>query len=263
MKNIKNFLIPFTLTAGALLISFNTYGDSNIYHLSTQAPEYTHEKPDFAAMPVKEKKETFIKLALIGINSANNEICAERKEVKDIQKSLDKNKKINNKQEKRLNTFAEYYKVDYQNLSSEQVIQKLLIRIDTAPQSFVLAQAILESGWGTSRFATEYNNYFGLHCFEDGCGAKAEKADVYMEIFRTPGDSILGYYYRLNTGGAFEDFRQVRAKTNGKSNQVDDLLNTLSNYSELSGDEYKQRLLSVIDYNNLRQYDTPTCGNTH
>ena len=142
----------------------------------------------------------------------------------------------------------------------KEKLEQLRVKVGTAPQSFVLAQAILESGWGTSRFARDYNNYFGLHCYKDGCGAKPEKADVYMEIFETPGDSILGYYERLNTGSAFANFREVRYQTQDSSNRLDKLLNTLGSYSELGLTEYKKRLMDVINHNDLTQYDKPVCS---
>ena len=71
---------------------------------------------------------------------------------------------------------------------------------------------------------------------------------------------MLGYYYRLNTGTKFKDFREVRQKVNHEKLPVTELLNTLDDYSELEGDEYKVRLEGVIKYNKLNQYDNiKTC----
>ncbi|MDE5015010.1 glucosaminidase domain-containing protein, partial [Francisella tularensis subsp. holarctica] len=71
------------------------------------------------------------------------------------------------------------------------------------------AQAILETGWGTSRFAVDYNNYFGLHFFEENCSVKAKDSDFQVETFKDVGDSVLGYY-KLPTGDKFTKFRSVR-----------------------------------------------------
>ena len=41
-------------------------------------------------------------------------------------------------------------------------------KIHNIPASITIAQAILESSWGTSRLATEANNYFGIKCWCKG-----------------------------------------------------------------------------------------------
>ena len=46
------------------------------------------------------------------------------------------------------------------------IINDLLIYIDIIPNSIVLAQAANESGWGSSRFATEFNALFGEYTYD-------------------------------------------------------------------------------------------------
>jgi len=259
MKIINKKTIITSISIGAIFASFNSYADSSQYHMETTKPQ-TEAKVDYSKITdVKEKKAIFIKNTLVGINNANEEICAEEKNIDDLKNNLNKNGKLTDKETKKMQDFATFYKVDTENQTSKDILNKLDVKIGTAPQSFVLAQAILESGWGTSRFARDYNNYYGLHCYKDGCGAKATGANVYMEIFKTPGDSTLGYYYRLNSGSAFAKFRDVRYKTKNDKNQLDPLLNTLGSYSELGLKEYKKRLMNVINSNNLTQYDKPAC----
>ena len=38
------------------------------------------------------------------------------------------------------------------------------------PNSIVLAQAAIESGWGSSRFAQEYNALFGEYTYDNSKG---------------------------------------------------------------------------------------------
>ncbi|WP_276318969.1 Holliday junction DNA helicase RuvB C-terminal domain-containing protein, partial [Francisella tularensis] len=52
-------------------------------------------------------------------------------------------------------------------------------------------------GWGTSRFAVDYNNYFGLHCFEENCGVKAKDSDVQVETFKDVGFDHMDHRYLL------------------------------------------------------------------
>lgn len=51
------------------------------------------------------------------------------------------------------------------------------------------------------------NNYFGLHCFYEGCGVKVQAYDIYLEIFNNATKSVLGDYHRLNTCSKFVGFR--------------------------------------------------------
>ena len=48
--------------------------------------------------------------------------------------------------------------IDYINFS--------LPRLDRVPYEMIVAQAALETGWGTSRFAVEGNNLFGIRTWD-------------------------------------------------------------------------------------------------
>ncbi|AXA33783.1 glucosaminidase domain-containing protein [Francisella adeliensis] len=260
MKNLMSLMKAKYMYFIIILISafiLSTEPNINVndkYHLATKA-SYNETKPDFNGFKnVNEKKEAFITYMLDAIRIANNEICGEKKQVNKLTLSYKKNKTLNENQQQKLDLYIDYYKISRSNSISKQ-LQYLDIKLGTTPTSFLLAQAILESGWGTSRFARDYNNYFGLHCFKKGCGVKANRADVYLEVFKSADDSILGYYHRLNTGSKFEAFRIARDKVNQKQLSIDDLLNTLDEYSELNEGEYQTRLKSVIKYNKLDQYD--------
>ena len=265
MNNLKNkniimiviFLSATLLMATTVYFKYQVTDQGSNYNVATSTRATTGiKKPDFANMQdVKEKKSSFIKYMLASIRSANKEICAEKNEVKKLTTALQKNKELNSSQQTKLEKYIKYYKIKNTQTSQEQL--KLLdIKIGTAPTSFILAQAILESGWGSSRFAKNYNNYFGLHCFKDGCGVKASGANVYLETFTDATQSVLGYYNRLNTGTKFKGFRKARHD----KLPVTELLNTLEAYSELEGNEYKVRLEGVIKHNKLEQYDNiETC----
>ena len=63
------------------------------------------------------------------------------------------------------------YKVS-EELETLETVNALFSKIDEVPASLVLAQSANESGWGTSRFAIEARNMFGIWCFREGCGIK-------------------------------------------------------------------------------------------
>ncbi|AIT10270.1 BAX protein [Candidatus Francisella endociliophora] len=257
-KNIIKYIcIPIFLIILAGILSYEeeiqyTPGD---YSLESTFPKEA-DKPDFSSIEdFKAKKKAFIKYMLENIKQANKEICLQKKQMAQLEKVLDKGKRLNKRQIKKLNVYLQYYKVESSHTTHDE-IELLKLKAGMVPTSFVLAQAILESGWGTSRFAKNYNNYFGLHCAYKGCGVKAKNADVYLETFSDAAESVLGYYRRLNTGSSFKEFRITRAEVDNNKKSKKRLLDTLENYSELQDGEYKNRLISVIKHNNLTQYDS-------
>lgn len=256
-KNLIKYIgfILFLVVLAAFLSHEKKVYTPTTYFLESKLPKNT-KKPDFSAISdTNAKKQAFIEYVLEGVKIANTEICSQEKKIQNLKNTYDKKHSLNKKQEQTLETYLQYYKIDPSNDINTD-FDFLRIKIGKAPTSFILAQAILESGWGTSRFSKQYNNYFGLHCFRVGCGVKAKASDVYLETFKNISQSVLGYYYRLNTGSKFKDFRITRDEILTKKLPEHGLLDTLENYSELGGDEYKNRLISVIEHNNLTKYDS-------
>ena len=60
----------------------------------------------------------------------------------------------------------------------------------------IVAQAIIETGWGTSRFANESNNLFG---FRQG-----------LKVFETKCYSVADYIRIINEVPAYAEFREMR-----------------------------------------------------
>ena len=109
----------------------------------------------------------------------------------------------------------------------------------------LLAQAALESGWGTSRFAKEGKNLFGIRTYDlrephmlPSNNPKKWGVKVYMHEC----DSVLHYMNILNNGTAFADYQNLR-DTIG----VDDpfpLVETLDAYA--SDKNYFGKVKSII-----------------
>lgn len=254
-KRLKNLAAISSIILAAIFLSFDKKSyDTRNYFLETKHPAKI-QKPNFSAIQnTTHKKQAFINYALEGIKIANAEICAQQKQLEKLKTAFTRVHKLNKKQQHILDIYLQYYRIDPSNDIATN-LDYLTLKIGKTPTSFILAQAILESGWGTSRFARNYNNYFGLHCFNAGCGVKAQSSNVYLETFKDFAQSVLGYYYRLNTGSGFKDFRITRFEIRAKKLPESSLLDTLENYSELGGDEYKNRLISIIEHNNLTKYD--------
>ncbi len=131
---------------------------------------------------------------------------------------------------------------------------KLLLRLNDHPTSIVLAQAAIETGWGSSRFFLEANNAFGVWSYDKNeprikASEMRDGKAVYVKKYRSLIEAVDDYFITIGRG-PYTDFRKHRATTSNVTN----LVNHLDTYSEIS-DEYVKRLHSVIDTNKLQKYD--------
>ena len=128
--------------------------------------------------------------------------------------------------------------------------------MDVIPNSIVLAQAANESGWGTSRFATEYNALFGEYTYDFSNGVvpllREEGETHLVKSFDSFNKSVQSYFNNLNSHRAYKDFRDVR-KIMRNNNNFDDvklLVNELDTYA--ADEKYIYTINSIIEDNNLR-----------
>ena len=137
-------------------------------------------------------------------------------------------------------------------------ITELKNRVDIIPISLAIAQAAIESGWGTSRFALEGNAFFGQKIIGSNVNGikpiKNQNPYIKVRTFNTLKDSVNAYAKSLNTHKAYQTFRQVRKEKRSLSQALEgsNLVNTLRKYSEL-GEEYTEQVQSIIEKNNLEK----------
>ena len=112
-------------------------------------------------------------------------------------------------------------------------------------RELLLAQAALESGWGTSRFAREGHNLFGMRTYDlqephmlPSNSPKKWGVKVYMHEC----DSVLHYINTLNNGTAFEEYQKLRDE--GEKNPIK-LLHTLDAYA--ADKNYFAKVESIIN----------------
>lgn len=112
-------------------------------------------------------------------------------------------------------------------------------RYNIFPNSLIISQIILESGWGTSRLAKRYNNLLGLKN-----GSKFATFNSYVS-------SIQYYFDNLLTHDAYSEFRS-KLQNNAS---VKTLIVALS--GPYSGNEktYAKQLRIIIKQYNLERYD--------
>lgn len=132
-------------------------------------------------------------------------------------------------------------------------INELIARVDVIPVSLVLAQGAIESSWGTSRFATQGNNIFGVWTWgEEGFIPREREEDKTHKVARFDSilDSVRYYLLNLNRHDAYQKMREIRLVTENPLQLAEGLVN----YSE-RGEEYVSDVKIMIDFNELRNYD--------
>jgi len=118
------------------------------------------------------------------------------------------------------------------------------------PKEILIAQAALETGWGSSRFANEGNNLFGIRTFNKdsewllpitwdqnkwiGWGVK---------VYDSKCDSVKDYIRILNTVFAYEKFRELR----NQNADVYTLVDTLEQYA--TKESYTELVKQVTKHN--------------
>ena len=137
----------------------------------------------------------------------------------------------------------------------ENDIKLLYNKLKPVPISILLSQAILESGWGTSRFFEKANNIFGVWSIDPTeprikAGEARVNKQVYLRKYPTLKESMADYMKLLARHKAYSKFRDALQITD----DYKVLVPKLNKYSELE-EVYINRLLATIEYNQLYLYE--------
>ncbi len=189
-------------------------------------------------MSVAEKKKRFFALLVPAIDDVYKKLYQQYLDAKrDIQ---------NHTNPKKIEALKKKYKV-----TSDKA---LLIALKPHPVSITLAQAAMESAWGTSRFFRQANNIFGVHGLSSkgSVPARIKKGNrtVWVRKYNNIEEAIYAYYYMLSTGKKYRKFKKLNYE--GKS--VYEIIQGLKEYSERA-DGYVIELASMIRFNKLTRYD--------
>jgi uncharacterized FlgJ-related protein len=203
-------------------------------------------KNNFENSSIKDRKKEFIADLFPIIQNANQDIIEKRDILFEITKKIERNN-LNVLEAAILKKLFNEYKVKNNDLA------ELKKRIDIVPISLAIAQAAIESGWGTSRFAQEGNAYFGQKVIKP---SDSENPLIKVRIFENLNDSVKAYLNNLNTHFAYKNFRKSRKELRsfGKTLEGKVLANQLKKYSEL-GNEYIYNIQEIIKKNNLSKFD--------
>ncbi len=201
----------------------------------------------------KLRKNTFIQLMLPLVLVTNDMILEDRRHLLRLIADRKAGGELSPTNQQWLTRLAERYEVRANDFGS------LKYRVDAVPPSLALAQAALETGWGTSRFSHEGNALFGEWTFGNSVGivpaSRGDTEDHKIRSFETLLHSVSAYMDNLNSHPAYRDFRAKRAygRATGRPADSRQLTATLRAYG---GDErYIDKLSWVISANRLDQFD--------
>ncbi|WP_147302857.1 glucosaminidase domain-containing protein [Marinoscillum furvescens] len=206
-------------------------------------PVLYQQLPSFESLPVDESKEKFISAVLPAVLIARYRIAAERERVLGLL--------AQDKWSPSDSTYLSQLQERFGGAHPSELPDRML----THPSSIVLAQAAVESGWGSSRFFREGNNLFGIWSYDADeprmpASLAREDQNVYLRKYEDVAASIQDYFETMARARPYRHFRAARAETQ----QVQQLLPHLKYYSERRM-AYVDQLQTIIRQNDLTRYD--------
>ena len=246
-----------SLIGSALIPTTMVTGRTTLPAVPVQSPaieyQYTASLQDQLAQinDVQERKQSLIRILLPLVLRANETIRQQRMIVEQLRLNLPY---LTPLEKQTLISLSQMYLVE--SNSYEEMIQELLKRVNVLPVSLILAQAAIESGWGTSRFCIEGNNIFGLRT-PSGYGilpkGRSSEEGVTLSVFNDLQSCINYYMWNINTNPQYKELRYIRSLSQPPYDSFA-LAQGLRNYSEM-GTEYVRRVELLISYNALKGYD--------
>jgi Bax protein len=262
------FLSPFFLSAQG----FESWKQLEIYFKKNDFDPLTITEQELDYLPilstlpsdfdqlqdVKLKKKLFYLITLPIIHESNRLILEDREMIINIEKKFLR-KTLNENEVNETVRLAVKYKLDYSTIDLK-LFRDLKQRINIIPVSLALAQAIVESGWGQSRFALEGNALYGQWTTNEQKGIIPEDRDEdkthAVRKFENLQQSVQAYMHNINTHRAYYSFRVVRriAERVQYTDPISAKVKFLAAYAEI-GQEYVDKLELIIESNKLREFD--------
>lgn len=220
---------------------------------------------DIGDLPARERKRLFVRSVLPHVLKTNRLIGAERQRLEAALLRVEQGAGLEESEAAWLQDLSARYREgdgtpERLRDAPATLLRSLLLRVDVVPPSLALAQAAIESGWGSSRFSIEGNALFGQWVFSKGRGmvpeGQAPGAGYGLARFDTIGDAVESYIRNLNTLWAYREFRERRGVVRAQGKPLDsvDLAGGLLLYSERR-EEYVEDVRRMIRGNRMARYD--------
>jgi Bax protein len=161
--------------------------------------------------------------------------------------------KIRQETIKHIKAIGSFYEPKIDTSSSDKFINSMkkciayinleLHKDQIIPTSLIIAQSIVESNFGTSRFAKEGNNLFGVRVWsKEGMLPLLQDPSINWRVktYKSKCQSVRHYISTLNNNHHYQEFRQLRTKTKDPIKLAD----TLDNFS--TSKEYTNHVKQVL-----------------
>lgn len=139
-------------------------------------------------------------------------------------------------------------------------VQKYAGSYGISVHSPIIAQAILESGWGKSRLAADYHNYFGMKCGTKWTGPSVNmttQEEYTAGTITTIKDNFRVYDNMENGVKGYFEFIQLSRYENLKGIvNPQKYIETIKNDGYATSSTYVNSLMQIIKLYNLTSYDS-------
>ena len=217
--------VRVTRNVGLLVVGILTVVTATVYFMYV-----SNRPPDFAALSLAERKTAFVSYLCPAINHANDLVLQDRQQLATGGAMLVE--------------LASKYGLST-NVEQDLLHERAQMRIHALPAALVLAQAAIESGWGTSQLAQSAHNYFGRKCFYvDDC-YEGDDGQLYR-AFDSVEAAVALYFRDINVLMPYVELRRLRRAHGPEA--AHRLANGLRNYSS-KGQQYVDQVVKVMREN--------------
>lgn len=219
-----------------------------------EKPLHNVNLPDFANIyDVKEKKRQFFEFIRPAVIAENNNILMLRTEIERLIGQMTLEQPLDIKEQAFVADLVKQYKVS-KRFSLLRQLYELQLKVDIIPPELIMVQAANESAWGTSRFARIGLNFFGVWCYQKGCGMvpnrRNEGAKHEVAAYSSVEQGVSRYIKNINTNSAYIVFRTIRGQLREQNQPLapEILATGLIPYSE-RGADYVLEITAMIRHN--------------
>ena len=220
---------------------------------------FTQLPSDLNTYDINHKKKIFISIMLPLLLNGNEKVSIERSNLIRVFKKGNF---------KKLKIFCRKYKIkiidcdDINSLNDVKLetLQNLLLnRVNVFPISMMLAQAIVESGWGGSRFAQKGNALFGQWTWDKKKGispAGIDRPSFAVKSFKNLQESVDAYILNLNTHHAYSKLRNYRKLIENPQNFEGKKFSKYLDKYAIIGFKYVKKINLMIKKNDLERFNS-------
>ncbi|MBO4643628.1 MAG: glucosaminidase domain-containing protein [Alphaproteobacteria bacterium] len=171
----------------------------------------------------EERPALFYEMLLPVVLKANETVLAEREQILALKSEFDEKGDLTSESMDKLEQWVTRYDVKPSD-DIGTLFSALIERADAVSPTLLLAMAAEDSGFGTSRYAREYNAIFNQRDW-DGNGAvpdepQKEGPQYRIKVFPSLYEAVLSQIHYVNTNGYLGNYRLARAGYRRTHNQI-------------------------------------------